>query len=519
MRVKKFEAKTMKEALQMIKNDLGPDAVILSAKDNRKSFGLVGDGSVEVTAAVSEQTLHKKKFTESRFRPEDLEKFKSVPARRQKEIIEKAVDSHISVRAPAIEVPRKPITRTSYIDISDEEEEPVRKGRNVGQMLHDLDREQINTSYGPEHAGRVTRARVRQALETQPQQPNDDSMSSRAITRIRSAAKEALRAGLQTLEEPTETKTVPQAPAPQVLEVASLRNEIQRLQQIIEGFNKPAAPFVTAHPGADYGLSYDLSFMFQKLQQAGVGLENTVDILTQAQREIDPIQMKKRPLVDAWVARWFLNNIQVQADPYTGRVHLFVGGSGGGKTSALVKMASHLIVKEKKKVAILTTDSFKVGAADQLKIYCQILNVPFAIVRNKLEWEWVLNQLSFADHILVDFPGWQLKDLEEIQMFKSLLPPEQVSPICHLVVSTTSKDGDLFELARRYRISEYQDLIFSNLDQSVQHGVIYNVQRKTNKPLHSFGTGHRIPEDFEIATKERVLDLIFKLTKFKRETK
>ncbi len=520
MRVKKFEAKTMKEALQMIKNDLGPDAVILSARDNRKSFGLVGDGSVEVTAAVSENTLQKKKFTESRFRDQDLEKFKAAPARQQKEIIERAIDSHLTARLAEQKAPppKKPITRMSYIDIDDEEEaQPRQAGRSVGQMLDDLGREE------PARAPQERRAAERPPEQRESMNPVDpQAMSGRAMSRIRSAAKEAWKAGLQTLEEPVvpvKRQRLPQLPMVANPEVGHLRGEIQRLRQIIEGFQRVPQNIVTVHPGAEYGISYDLSLMFQKLQQAGVGLENIIDILKQAQTEMDPMQLKKQPLVDAFVARHFLSAVQIQPNPYQGRVSLFVGGAGSGKTSTLVKMASHLVVREKKRVAIISTDSFKVGAADQLKIYCQILNVPFAIVRNRIEWEWVLQQLSGVDHVLVDFPGLQLKDLEEIHLLKSLLPPESVNASCHFVVPATAKDGDAFELARRYRVAGYQDLIFTNLDQSVQHGVIYNVQKKTGKPLHSFGTGNRIPEDFELATKERVLDLIFKLTKLRREMK
>lgn len=181
-------------------------------------------------------------------------------------------------------------------------------------------------------------------------------------------------------------------------------------------------------------------------------------------------------------------------------------------------MAAQLVVKEKKTVAVLSTDSTKVGAVDQMKIYCQILNVPFAVIRNKQDWEWVFSQLRNVDHILVDFPGMQLREIEEIHHLKSLLPPDGFAPITHLCVSATGKDGDADDLARRYKVAEPNDLIFTNLDQSVQHGIIYNMQRRTGLPLHSFGIGNRIPEDFEPASKERVLDLIFKLTKLRRET-
>ena len=80
MQVRKFEAKTMKEALELVKQHLGPEAIILSAKDNSRGFGLMGERSVEVTAAVSEETLRKKKLAEAKLREDPRTAF-SAPAR------------------------------------------------------------------------------------------------------------------------------------------------------------------------------------------------------------------------------------------------------------------------------------------------------------------------------------------------------------------------------------------------------------------------------------------------------
>src|SRR6202522_439111 len=87
MQVKKFEAKTMKEALELVKVHLGPEAIILSAKDSHRGFGLMGERSVEVTAAVSEETLRKKKVAESKLREDLRERFQQIPAARQKQFI------------------------------------------------------------------------------------------------------------------------------------------------------------------------------------------------------------------------------------------------------------------------------------------------------------------------------------------------------------------------------------------------------------------------------------------------
>ena len=142
MRVKKFTAKTMKDALRMIKEELGPEAVILAARDVKRGQG---QGEVEVTAAVSEFTLHKKKFTESRMDTDTKERFRNTGAKGQRNIIEKVVDrrltennrnsplskvlgldgqSEMSFRSqtPVGKLKRN-VTSVSYIDIPDEVEE------------------------------------------------------------------------------------------------------------------------------------------------------------------------------------------------------------------------------------------------------------------------------------------------------------------------------------------------------------------------------------------------------------
>ena len=576
MRVKKFEAKNMKDALQMVKNELGPDAVILSARDNRKSYGIAGETSVEITAAVSESTLQKKKFVESRMTAGTKAKFHNSDAKTQRQIIERMVENRIReneaarVReaAPQAAGAPRPITSTSYIDIQDEEIEAgsrrsaafeKARGRQVRELLNDFDQdfsrseERRATPKAPRSqataANESAMARVKSAVRDawkanafiEDEGPSAEALASidakatapATYNRAAAPAKpgtlasriEAARGGLETIPEAA-PQAVSQGGAAihqRDSEIATLKSEVQRLQselqRTLEGFQKVPQSFVNMHPGAEYGISYDLSFMFQKLVESGVSVENSVEILREAAKSIDPMQQKKRPIIEGWVARWLLNSIQINANPFQGRVHVFVGGAGSGKTSTLVKMASQLVVKEKKKIAVLTTDAFKVGAVDQLKIYCQILNVPFAVIRSRKDWEWVMGQLQNVDHVLVDSPGLQLNDLDEIQAFKSLMAPEEIAASVHLCVSATAKDGDAFETARRYKVTDYHDLIVTNLDQSVQHGIIYNLQRKTGKPLHSFGIGVRIPEDFELASKERVLDLIFKLTKLRRETK
>lgn len=465
MQVKKFEARTMKEALEMVKSQLGPDAIILSARDNQKSFGLVGEGSVEITAAVSEETLQKKKFAESRLRGQDLERFSASPARVQKNIINQMVTKYVEKTQP------RPVTSRRYADIEDESGGAALESGRQLETLRQMAAQQ---------------AREIQQASSQPQRP---------AAVVPAAEKAPARKASAESEE-----------------IVALKGEIATLRDVISKFQNIPQAMIGTHPGADYGIPFDLSFLFEKLTSAGISSEITAEILTLAQESIPALKIKNKNLVEAWVARHILETTKVTEAGVPGKVHLFVGPAGSGKTTAMVKMASHLVVNERKTVALLTADTHKVGAADQMRIYAQILNVPFAMIRSASDWSNLVRYLSSVDVVLVDMPGLSLKNPAEIEAVKALMPPAMLNPRVHFVASATAKDADLTDSGRRYSVIGFDDVIFTSLDESVQHGTIYNFMRRFDVPLHGFGVGPRVPEDFETATRERVLDLIFRIT-------
>jgi flagellar biosynthesis protein FlhF len=486
MQVKKFEARTMKEALEMVKTQLGPDAIILSARDNHKSFGLVGEGSVEITAAVSEETLHKKKFVESRLRPEDKNKLLRSPAKVQRQIIDKMVTKYVEEKEAAAP---KQITRTRYIEIDDDVEG------------------------SPSIAAERIRSAAERAWNSMQGQIGWLEEAVSAPTSPRGAKKQAAPAPATAAPaQVTQVRQIPTTPVAESREIQALKNEIADLKQVLTQFQRVPQTFVSQHPGAEHGLSYDVSGTFEKLITAGVASEIAAEILLEAQEKMVPAKLKNKALVDGWTAKYILDHTVIANDKLASRVQLFIGPAGSGKTSSLIKLASHYVVRERKKVALVTADTFKVGAADQMRIYAQILNVPFAIVRQRSDWEKIMAQLSGYDHVLIDFPGLSMKTMEEISAVRNLIPPEKFQPQAHLVLSCLAKDADLTEMGKRYRAAEFKDVIFTALDESNQQGTVYNFMKRFQIPLHSFGVGTRVPEDYEMATKERVLDLIFKIT-------
>lgn len=457
MQVKKFEAGSMKEALSMIKKELGPEAIILSARDNSHGFGLKSSTSVEVTAAISQKMLQKKALAERKMRAQDLERFQSTPASQQKKFINQIYNRTVSDH----QRPQISSTARKYIEIFDEPK---------GETLE-----------------------------------NEQPQMAVAKPPVLNPVKEVSA-------QPPAPVLVPQVKENKQ-EVEELKKEIHRLQKVISDFQSVPQNFISVHPGAEKGVPYEFSFIYEKMRRVGVAEDTTLQLIDEARKTLPESEQRKKHLVDAWMAQKILKTTRVSNNPLEGKIHIFTGPSGQGKTSSLVKLASQMVVNHSKKIALVTGDTFKVGAADQLKIFAQILNVPFAVIRNQKDWQHVLQELADYDHILMDFPNVPLRDIEDIDQVKKLLPPEGVKTRTHLVLSATSKNSDVEETARRYRFFKFNDVIFTRLDEAVHHGLIYNFQKKFETPIHSFGVGSKIPEDFEIATRERVLDLLFKLTK------
>jgi flagellar biosynthesis protein FlhF len=441
MQVRKFEAKSMKEALELVKSQLGPDAIILNAKDNSRRFGLAGQGSVEVTAAVPEEKLHLKKFAESKLPPKQFEQFSKAPARTQKKFIEETFTRHQKQLSSAI-----PQRVAKYVDIDDSDG----------------------------------------AVNPLPK-PSPVPASSKPNLELTE---------IHRLKE----------------EIASLKNTIAQLNGL--NIQKPAINHQT-FPGYDFGLRFESSGAFEKLIAAGLSEDISAEMILLAQKAMPVHQLKNKSLLQGFLARHILEQTVIMDSDSHARLQVFMGPPGSGKTSMLIKMASELLVNKRKKVAIVTTDTRKVGASEQLRIFAQILNIPFVVLRDNTEWDPVFNQLRNVEVFLVDTAGNGLRTHEDVSELARLLPSKQMAIHHHLVLSALTKESDVTEMGRRFKNIGLQDVIFTFIEECAQHGTIYNFMKRFKTPLHSFGIGPKIPEDFEWASKERMLDLIFKLTKLK----
>lgn len=189
------------------------------------------------------------------------------------------------------------------------------------------------------------------------------------------------------------------------------------------------------------------------------------------------------------------------------KVVLFMGPTGVGKTTTIAKIASGFAVEEKKKVALLTADTYRIAAAEQLRTYANILEVPFRVIYTPEEAQSAVADFSEFDYIFVDTAGHSHQNEEQLGNMKKLLDAIKESADCQafLVLSATTKYRDLIRIANSYQeIMDYQ-LIFTKLDETATLGNLLNVKLYTDTSIAFVTYGQNVPDDIELFNPQKTV--------------
>ncbi len=181
------------------------------------------------------------------------------------------------------------------------------------------------------------------------------------------------------------------------------------------------------------------------------------------------------------------------------RVVFFIGPTGVGKTTTIAKLASIFAVEEKKRTVLLTADTYRIAAAEQLRTYAQILEVPFRVIYSLEEFQTAAEAFKDYDYIFVDTAGHSHQNEEQLEQMKSYLEVlgDKVQTQVFLVLSATTKYKDLLKIADNYKeISDYQ-LIFTKLDETTTLGNLLNLKLHADTPIAYITYGQNVPNDIE----------------------
>lgn len=189
------------------------------------------------------------------------------------------------------------------------------------------------------------------------------------------------------------------------------------------------------------------------------------------------------------------------------KVIIVIGPTGVGKTTTLAKLAANMVLTEKKKVGLITADTYRIAAVEQLKTYSEIIGVPLSIIYTPGEILNAIESYSNKDLILVDTAGRSHKDKYQLMELKTLIK-SSVDHEVYLALSATTKFSDCIEIIKNYSFLDDYRLLFTKLDETSAFGVIFNVAYITKKPISYITTGQSVPDDIEIADKSKIINCL-----------
>lgn len=188
----------------------------------------------------------------------------------------------------------------------------------------------------------------------------------------------------------------------------------------------------------------------------------------------------------------------------------FVGPTGVGKTTTIAKLASCFRVEEKKKVALLTADTYRIAAVEQLRTYANILDVPFWVIYSAEEVEAALHDLQDYDYIMVDTAGHSHHNEVQRENMNQFIHSVdgKVEKEVFLVVSATTKYRDLINIAETYMDMADYRLIFTKLDETTALGNLLNLKLYTGASLSYVTCGQNVPDDIEKFNPQKTVKLL-----------
>jgi flagellar biosynthesis protein FlhF len=189
------------------------------------------------------------------------------------------------------------------------------------------------------------------------------------------------------------------------------------------------------------------------------------------------------------------------------RVAALVGPTGVGKTTTIAKIAADLTL-EGKRVGLITVDTFRIAAVEQLKIYAGILNIPLEVALTPDELATAISNFAAKDIILIDTAGRSQRDMEKLDELSMFLTSNDLIEN-YLVLSASADSAGLDETVRNFGTVPLTGLIFTKMDETLKPGVIVSQNFKTGLPVVYLTNGQKVPEDIEKATPGRLANALF----------
>jgi len=294
--------------------------------------------------------------------------------------------------------------------------------------------------------------------------------------------------------------------------VSHLKYEISELKHLVNTMLSQSGRL------RDDDLHENLIALYQQLCFNGVESKFARRLMEEVKKKIPPEEINNFSYVKIYVARMFMQVLKVNPAPTRKKggqgpkILTFLGPTGVGKTTTLAKIAgSEKITHPDLKIGLITLDTFRIAAVQQLQEYAKIINVPIRVVNDKEQLSNTLKEFQKKDLILIDSAGRSQRDEVQMGELRSILKDfKEISNL--LVLSATTKDTDLVEITKRFSTIPLKGIVFTKLDESTSYGSIFNHAIRFKLPLTYLTTGQNVPDDIESASRDRLIDLLLNIS-------
>lgn len=285
---------------------------------------------------------------------------------------------------------------------------------------------------------------------------------------------------------------------------AELSQQAASLQQLIDQLTQQLEP-------ARHNLPEVLRRLHQQLLRADVPDESALQWISRLRRE-DPhaswddfteAQLKLTALVE----RELLCSNGIRISPTRRKVVALVGPTGVGKTTTVAKLAANFKLRTGLRIGLVTLDSYRIAAADQLRKYAEIIGIPMRAVATVRELRQAMDELSDLDLVLIDTAGRSPTDALQRQEMKNLLAEAQPDEV-HLVLSLAASIQSIVRTIGQFSDLPVSSLILTKLDESPGLGQLLGAWPELTLPISYLTTGQDVPSDIEPAASPRLARMI-----------
>ncbi|WP_227935827.1 flagellar biosynthesis protein FlhF [Alkalihalobacillus deserti] len=324
----------------------------------------------------------------------------------------------------------------------------------------------------------------------------DPTINRRPVrTREPAVSKKIVQSSTQTIASATQS---------------SLINEINQLKELVQGLNDNKGSDEKEYPEPFQSIDNHLRSQGVssnvRLKALKHLMKNWYDQTVIERVKVDVNQDLKSYLQAS------LEKIPIGGISFDKKIINMVGPTGVGKTTTIAKLAAHCVLKKQKKVALITTDTYRIAAVEQLKTYAKILNIPLEVAYSIDDFKRATGQFEHYDLVLVDSAGRNFRNQLYVEELNKVIDFKENAET-YLVLSLTSKYEDMKDILHQFNLIPINKVILTKKDETSTYGAMLNIPLELGKGIAYVTIGQNVPDDLVETSVPYLLDCLFEVNK------